>query len=942
MMLARKIITSALVLMAISSSAVAVDEPAAGGDKTTLFVGHYGEVLKLRSVAMRIEPEMHGPVEVVNYYPDFRIDLPDGEPFHAKPSDWNPENFSRFGLVQLIIMPRGRSLVELKRAKIDDLRSSGVEFKVIENPYGPILGQWPEGSFEILVTKPCRLSQLYTATSSQLCILTSGVDVPPSTMIESYSRSMRSALAEWVVPLAPRREEILRHVDARGTTWRFPVAWMIWAGISGMLALLVVLLGAEGRWKVLRRFSLWILIFSNGGALVGGFAGLALRTFPWSAHHWPAAPAAAVVLLPVLAWLGAKRREARFRRRILAGTGVWALVAALVLGYLASFDWGYEFSLIPVLGTVLSFAIFGVGGAIFALLDPGKKNAAAAASLLLLLILPANGRAQAGALDANARQRLEATGVSEKSLEDQAKINLRRTQVIYDYQRVEMKGIWSSGSNTNATWNGIFDLQLEPTHTGRTDDSVMIPPVWAQKASAHLKDLIKLRQDAYNEITNSAIDAIAQLKDKEVNEIVAHSWGTEIIYNAILAGEIRAPRRLIVAGMPDRDKEKWMALSRHTGTEVIVYTNSHDPAAESARFLGALIDNVGAAISPDAALSVMSANKDRWERQWSEACRKLEEKGESCNPHGRRAEAVYRDDYLKASHDRMDYYQAMIDRHDLPNGTKERDQPAPGSAWALQDAQNAKVIREARRLYAAALNRERRVIEAESINGDASFVAGVGQIQTMSKEAKLALERQVHADELADEQVKLAALRAARDARVEDSRRVWAQIEREDRAKKYVQSLAGEACSNPDRMSELATGHGVLPVTDLLPPDVSSSYGTIETSGPGSLSSCQMAVLDRFDAARRRREGVTSKHLAQWAKQYREANPSLVAKIRKAIGGFFSAFGDLLEVPVESARPSSSAGGQSRGVEPQRREEKQCFDTYIPELNQTIRACSVY
>lgn len=945
-LLARSIALLALVLAGMNSRVAAADNTTAGGDKYTRFVGHYGEVLDLRSGAMRIEPEMHGPIEVINYYPDFRIDLPDSEPFRAKPSDWEPENFTRLGLIQLVIMPHSASSTpfnDLKRAKIAALQSSGVEYRVIEDPMGPILGNWPEGTFEIRVTKPYLLSQLYTATSSYLCILTSGVDVPPSTMIGRHSRSMRSALAEWIVPLAPRREAMRRRIDSRRVLWRYPRLGLAWVCFTATLSLFAGLLGAAGRWKTLRHLSLSILVFSNSGALAGGLVGLMLLPFPWPGRHVTTAAAVTGLLLPIFAWLAARHRETLLRRRIMIGTTAWALVAVAAFAYFARFDSGDDSSLVPIISVILSFVNFGIGGAVFSLLDSFKRSHKTTASLLLLLLLPASGWSQSTNIDRLAIQRLEAKNITEKSFEKEAIERLSRTQVIYDHQRVEMKGIWSKSSDTNARWSGLFDLQLEPTHTGLTDDTISVPPVWFRDALAHLKDLHKLRQDTYNHISDSALDAVAQLKEKDVNEIVAHSWGTEIIYNAILAGEIRPPRRLIVAGMPDRDMEKWRALSRHTGTEVIVYTNSHDPAAGAARFLGGVGDNLGAVVSPEGALAIMSANKERFERQWDDACLKLKARGESCNPHQRHApETVYRDDYLKASHDRFDYYQGMMDRGDLPHGSRERDQPEPGSAWALQDAQNAKVIKEARRLYVAEVNRERRVLEAEAINGDASFIAGLQNVQTMSQEAKRAFEAQARADERAAEQSRLAAIRAARDARKEDSRRAQEQFDRENRAKKYVQSLAGEACSNPDRMHELAEDHGIIPVTDLLPPTVYNTYDGTETSGPGSLSRCQREVLDLFDAARSRRVRVMSTDLAQWAKRYREANPGLGTKIGKTVSGFFSSFGDLLEVPVESSNDSSPTRERPERTERRSREEDRCTYTYFPELNQTIRGCLVY
>jgi len=475
---------------------------------------------------------------------------------------------------------------------------------------------------------------------------------------------------------------------------------------------------------------------------------------------------------------------------------------------------------------------------------------------------------------------------------------------------------------------------------------------WIQNATGAIKDLRALHKETYNELTAAAIAAVEQLKDKDVNEIVAHSWGSEIVYNAILAGEIRPPRRLLVAGMPDRDREKWHALARHTGTEVIAYTDTSDPIAGAARAVGSVIEDVekmGISLAKVYGASFQLPEPAALlEKRWADACaqRAL---GNSCNRHQRAlSDPLFRDEYKGGTHDRLEYFQAMEDNDDLPKQPleqklfKETEPPFPGSAKALRLRQDRMIVKETRRLYEGAVARERRAIEAEGISGDAAFVAGLKEIQTMSAESKSALAKQVHAEKLAAEQSRIAAIRAKKAARAAELRLIWAQDEREERARKYVHSLAGEACSNPGRMHELAEAHAIVPVTDLLPASISRSYNTPETSGPGSLSNCQMAVLDQFDSARRSGRRVSSQDLAQWAQGYRDANPGILTKIGRSVGVFFSAFGDILDVPVEGSGASSTPRERPERSERTERRERQCVYTYIPELNQTIRGCEVY
>ena len=130
-------------------------DPGIPGEGYVDYVGRYGAVFKLND-DWQIVPSMRGKIEVLDYYPKYRDDLPPGslDLFKPKPSDFTPEKFSRLGLIQLVIIPRSsdafRSLDELKKAKIDDLRASGVTFRVLDEPFfGQFYGRWPEGTFDL-------------------------------------------------------------------------------------------------------------------------------------------------------------------------------------------------------------------------------------------------------------------------------------------------------------------------------------------------------------------------------------------------------------------------------------------------------------------------------------------------------------------------------------------------------------------------------------------------------------------------------------------------------------------------------------------------------------------------------------------------------------------------------------------------------------------------
>lgn len=344
------------------------------------YVGNFGEVFKLND-DWQIVPSMRGEIEVINYYPKYRADHPPESltPFKPKPSDFAPGNFARMGLVQLLIIPRSaddfRSLDELRAAKVKDLQSSGVKFDVFDDPLPPPLyGGWPKGTFEVKVRAPYLLTQLYTATSSYLCILTSGIDTPPSTWIDGHSGLLRFGLTNWLVPKRESldNEATARDIWAKGISlypFSIPYVWIPWAGITGISCLLTGILWIKRRWDPLRRISLWLLIFSNTGAVVGGLCGLAFWSFPWFSRHTPASSAVASLFMPLVA-LFMNRARAKHTRRAQIGTTLWALASFLILAYYSQYDLGPGSRQLLAASMIISFVSFGIGGIIFGALTP--------------------------------------------------------------------------------------------------------------------------------------------------------------------------------------------------------------------------------------------------------------------------------------------------------------------------------------------------------------------------------------------------------------------------------------------------------------------------------------------------------------------------------------------------------------------------------------------
>ena len=411
------------------------------------------------------------------------------------------------------------------------------------------------------------------------------------------------------------------------------------------------------------------------------------------------------------------------------------------------------------------------------------------------------------------RSRLRAKGITDDNLREQVIQNLRKNSTYYDYQRVEIKGIWSK-EDTDISSPDMFDKQIEPSHIADKDSSTILPtPPWLQSIINRVADLQDLHGDTQQQITRAAKTAVRVLQGEEVKEIVAHSWGTEIVYNAILVGAISPPKRLILAGMPDRDLKKWTVLSQYTGTEVILYSNSLDSAAGAARLIGGIRDSAIAAAAVDAGISdsgaILIRNQNAFELQWRAAC----SKPRVCNPHLRSApEPIIRSDYKDLSHSRLLYYRSMFEHGDLR-----------GSASEMAAEQKALIEGMESHLYDLEIRKELGTIEALRTSGNSSFLDGIASMKNVTQYAKeiaLAQER-IALEELNRdpdyiayrndiENMRRASDRATREyyERLNEEERGRARLRAarwSDMKKRweYLQNMTNLGCADPDRLEFL-------------------------------------------------------------------------------------------------------------------------------------------
>jgi len=936
--------------------------PGPGYEGYVDYVGRYGEVFKLRG-GWDIDPFMSGDIEVINLHPGLRQQGTRGiyRPFKPAPSDYEPAKFTELALIQLMIIPRSsdafRSLEDLKKAKLKDLAASGVSFKVLDRPFFPAFrGDWPAGTFEIIVERPYRLAQLYTATSSHTCILTTGLDSPPTMYIRDHYDPLLYGLATWVVPQErPTPDESPAAIVAGGATFHFtPVIFLTWALITGLGCLLAGGLQIANRWDALRRLSLAVVISSNIGAVLGAAFGLALWPFAWFTHHLPIPGGLACLLMLPLAFR-ASRGRGKARRRVLAGIALWTFVSAAFIGYYGSYDWGggAHSRYVIAYNTVVGFVFFAIGGFIFGVLDSSDTQASGKSGLLALaaLLTAASGQAQgldAARFDAQARANV-AGRVTEEFRRDVAKKELKKTRDIYDLQRVEVKGILSpnaADNDTNAVLGPMFDLQVAPTHLKKTGAL----PVWMQPSKA-LLDVVSLNRDAFGQLSAAAEAAVEQIGQQEVNELVAHSWGTEIVYNAILAGLIRPPKKLIVAGMPDGDLEKWKALAKFTGTQVIVYTNPNDPIAGAARLAGKareVLEDIKRRV--DGAPPPLSTNTGFW-LKWKDACDKRRDKN-PCNPQHRTPETVaYRDVYQDRTHDRYEYYKAMEDAHDLP--AQPRDQrifpdtkmlPFPGSAPALASAQNALIEQESQRMYAAEVKEEVDALIAAAQKAQALAQKAKGRFGFLDdvKEESTRARQEVQAqdDDYTEWYRRFDALltRAEETRRQEKAGREYKrELGRHSYEFGYLSAAAGMSCADSDGfVEEVRKGRYTSVSMDR---QYLAEYLTM-ASFDGGLSPCQMELLTKIKNSDR---SVSWSDLLAWGRQYRDANPTLGRRVGRALKAFrdsFDAFGS--DVASESRRPGEERSRSPRSDEERSRpprSESPKVDCFIDSNG--IRACCV-
>ncbi len=165
-----------------------------------------------------------------------------------------------------------------------------------------------------------------------------------------------------------------------------------------------------------------------------------------------------------------------------------------------------------------------------------------------------------------ARRELAEQGLGEEQLRDLAIRHLKEQGTpIYRFQRIFVSGVLSaSDDETEAAYGRYWDQRIALSFF---DDEPGGTSLW-QHVLNGVSDFAAWRQDRSGEASERSHQELKNLSGASINELYAHSWGTEAVYAAILDGTILPPNKLVLMGVPTRNLAKWEALSRATGTEV--------------------------------------------------------------------------------------------------------------------------------------------------------------------------------------------------------------------------------------------------------------------------------------------------------------------------------------------------------------------------------------
>lgn len=227
--------------------------------------------------------------------------------------------------------------------------------------------------------------------------------------------------------------------------------------------------------------------------------------------------------------------------------------------------------------------------------------------------------------------------------------NLKEDGETFDRARIEVDGV-NANNDTAKTDPSLFDEPpVQPSHSAQDRSPGLINKL--KRLLGHTPpadfalDVADYRSASNGEMTKRTRAVFDAWKNREINEVVAHSWGCEAVYAAIVNGYMLPPKKLILTGVPDNSFVKWQLLAQHTGTKVFWVRAENDTVAAE---LGTRIGN----------------NKSwaEWNLDWESYCIP-EKRSAICNAHGRTASTATKVSVGKlpsaGGHNRDEYYAVL-------------------------------------------------------------------------------------------------------------------------------------------------------------------------------------------------------------------------------------------------------------------------------------------
>lgn len=325
---------------------------------------------------------------------------------------------------------------------------------------------------------------------------------------------------------------------------------------------------------------------------------------------------------------------------------------------------------------------------------------------------------------------IEAWGKAQQRLEQKGES--------YDIQRVEITGmmsdddtersypgLFSPGAQVKPSYKTVFpEVNKKPNIPRSMDsivkwwfDSVTMPGAIVSYASGQTMVFSMDGMGAgyatmRGRLSEREQEVLQPLKGKEIGEIVAHSWGTELLYNAILEGAIRPPKSIIIIGSPDRNIEKWNVLADRTGTNVKLFGGKKDAV------------NSVIQLAPRALPLFVPKDRERLLALWNARCtnRALE----PCNQYHREGSVVADFNLAVDGHDRFGYYDLLRQRGYLRDSATDLEAIQQGRLEneldVLAEPYLAKAYKSLRE-EAAAFRKNREASQPVAIDANAPPVA---------------------------------------------------------------------------------------------------------------------------------------------------------------------------------------------------------------------------